>query len=52
MARSKKSVSASVFGRGRWTRCPIQRAHSSPKGERGYSRRKAKRELRRLVREV
>jgi hypothetical protein len=42
---------AAVFMRLRWCRSPIQRAHSTPKGERGYSRDKSKRELRRLVRE-
>jgi len=41
-----------VFPRLTWDRCPVQRPHSSPKGERGYSRNKAKRDLRKLVRDV
>lgn len=40
-----------AFPRLTWSRCPVQRPHSSPKGERGYNRRKAKRELRKLVRD-
>lgn len=40
-----------AFPRLSWGRSPVQRAHSTPKGERGYSRDKAKRELRRLVRD-
>lgn len=49
MAKAKKAVT--VFPRLMWSRSPVQRAHSTPKGERGYCRRKAKRELRRLVSE-
>jgi hypothetical protein len=40
-----------LFPRLGWSRCPVQRPHSTPKGERGYDRRKAKRELRKLVRD-
>lgn len=45
------SKAKSPFPRLAWSRSPIQRAHSTPKGKRGYDRRAAKRELRQLVRE-
>lgn len=45
----KKSTMA--FPRLTWDRSPVQRPHSSPKGKRGYVRREAKRELRRMVRD-
>jgi hypothetical protein len=49
MAKAKKSEA--VFPRLTWGRSPVQRAHSTPKGERGYNRRKAKNEARQRVRE-
>lgn len=52
MAKAKKrAVSALTFGRGFWSRSPVQRAHSTPKGKRGYVRREAKQELRREVKD-
>jgi len=42
---------ARAFPRLAWTRSPVQRPHSSPKGEKGYSRKAGKRELRDRVRE-
>lgn len=47
----KTNKLAAAFPRLSWGRSPIQKAHSTPKGDRGYSRDKSKRELRRLVRE-
>jgi len=47
MAKAKQEKTA--FPRLLWTRSPVQRAHSSPKGAKGYNRRKAKRELRKLI---
>jgi hypothetical protein len=47
----KTNKLAAAFPRLSWGRSPIQKAHSTPKGERGYSRDKSKRELRKLVRD-
>ena len=49
MAKAEKAKS--VFPRLTWSRSPVQRAHSTPKGERGYNRRKAKNDLRKRIRE-
>ena len=32
--------------RGRWTRSPVQKAHSTAKGAKGYSRRASKKRVR------
>ena len=45
--RKKRRTNAkkrSLFGRIKWTRSPIQRPHSTTKGEKGYDRRRRKRE--------
>jgi len=40
-----------AFPRLSWGRSPVQRAHSTPKGARGYCRNVAKRELRKALAE-
>lgn len=47
MGKAKKDSPA--FPRLHWTRSPVQKPHSSPKGEKGYSRKAGKQELRERV---
>lgn len=40
MGTRKKKAKKKVFPRLYWSRCPIQRPHSSKKGRKGYVRKK------------
>ena len=41
----------SQFPRLAWSRSPVQRPHSTPKGLKGYDRKRAKKQLRKAVNE-
>ena len=45
----KSRKKASPFPWLTWPRSPVQRPHSTPKGKRGYDRKRAKKSLRREV---
>ena len=50
--RKKKATApapAPAFPRLAWSRSPVQRPHSTKKGERGYDRKKARKQTRREV---
>jgi hypothetical protein len=47
--KKKKKAAPNPFGRLGWSRSPVQRPHSTPKGKRGYDRKRAKESTRREV---
>jgi hypothetical protein len=47
--KAKQSKLAAKFPRLSWSRSPVQHPHSSPKGIRGYDRKRAKDETKREI---
>jgi len=48
-AKAAEGEQKSQFPRLEWSRSPVQRPHSTPKGLKGYDRKRAKNELRKDV---
>jgi hypothetical protein len=50
-AKAAEGEQKSTFPRLEWSRSPVQRPHSTPKGLKGYDRKRAKKELRKGLEE-